>query len=123
MTNFCTSIEQSKKLLELGIDINTADMYWEYNHNIHTYDDIPRVVVVNNWDDVHKKDFPAWSLSALLDMWPTDTIYRPMLYKGVKNNLWHGNNNWFNNPLDAAFDIVSWLLENDKIGVKRNNYG
>lgn len=28
-TKICTSIEQSKKLVELGIDINTADMYWE----------------------------------------------------------------------------------------------
>ena len=26
MNKICTSIEQSKKLLELGIDVNTADM-------------------------------------------------------------------------------------------------
>ena len=25
----CTTIEQSKKLIELGIDINTADMMWD----------------------------------------------------------------------------------------------
>ena len=28
MTKICTSIEQSQKLMELGIDINTADMSW-----------------------------------------------------------------------------------------------
>lgn len=28
----CTTIEQSKKLIELKIDINTADMCW-YNEN------------------------------------------------------------------------------------------
>jgi hypothetical protein len=29
MNKICTSIEQSKKLLELGIDVNTADMYYQ----------------------------------------------------------------------------------------------
>ena len=28
MNKICTSIEQSKKLIEIGIDMNTADMYW-----------------------------------------------------------------------------------------------
>lgn len=28
MNKICTSIEQSKKLIELGIDVNTADMFW-----------------------------------------------------------------------------------------------
>lgn len=25
----CTSLEQSQKLIELGIDVNTADMFWD----------------------------------------------------------------------------------------------
>ena len=29
MNKICTSIEQSKKLIELGIDVNTADMFWD----------------------------------------------------------------------------------------------
>ena len=28
MNNICTSVEQSQKLIELGIDVNTADMYY-----------------------------------------------------------------------------------------------
>ena len=31
MNKICTSIEQSKKLIELGIDVNTADMYYDVN--------------------------------------------------------------------------------------------
>jgi hypothetical protein len=31
MTKICTSQEQSKKLIELGININTADMLWTYD--------------------------------------------------------------------------------------------
>ena len=30
MNKICTSKEQSQKLIDLGIDINTADMYWWY---------------------------------------------------------------------------------------------
>jgi len=29
-SKICTSIEQSKKLIELGIDVNTADMYYQW---------------------------------------------------------------------------------------------
>ena len=43
-------------------------MFWRYNHNIHTYDDIPKILVVNNWDDDYNKDIPCWSLAALLDI-------------------------------------------------------
>jgi len=28
MNKICTDINQSKKLIELGIDVSTADMYW-----------------------------------------------------------------------------------------------
>ncbi len=27
----CTDIKQSKKLIELGIEVNTADMYYDVN--------------------------------------------------------------------------------------------
>ena len=36
MTKICTTIEQSKKLLELGLSPDTADMFW---FNIHKIND------------------------------------------------------------------------------------
>lgn len=114
MNKICTSLEQSKQLIELGIDINTSDMYWEYNHNIHAYDDIPRVVVINNWDDVNKKDFPAWSLSALMHLMPKHYVVEKcsnsyccyiFSIKGI----------FANTAVDAAFKMVCWLLENKKL--------
>lgn len=72
MARIATSIEESKRLLELGIDQNTADMRWRYNHNTHKHDDIPQVLAVRNWDDPYNKDIPAWSLGALLDLCPYD---------------------------------------------------
>jgi hypothetical protein len=61
-----TDLEQSKKLAEF-MPLESAGMFWRYNHNIHTYDDIPKILVVNNWDDDYNKDIPCWSLAALLN--------------------------------------------------------
>ena len=30
MKPICTTVEQSKKLIELGLDIETSDMYWDF---------------------------------------------------------------------------------------------
>lgn len=98
-----TSIEQSKKLIELGIDRNTSDMFYYCGEDL-------RIGGHKAQDDDY--DVPAWSLTALLEMWPNDTIYRPMLYKGEHNNLWHGYSNWFDNPLDAVFEMICWFKEN-----------
>lgn len=60
MNKICTTIEQSKKLIELGIDVNTADMFWA---------DGERPAVWNNKDtSLDEMDIPAWSLAALLDI-------------------------------------------------------
>lgn len=63
MNKICTTIEQSKKLIELGIDINTADMdYVPYVNDITEYD-----CIVNIWNNEHEEDWiPCWSLAALL---------------------------------------------------------
>ncbi len=61
MNKICTSLEQSKKLIELGIDINTADMYWDYDYDIQKYENCP-ILMDEQFDDVCT---PAWSLSAL----------------------------------------------------------
>ena len=65
MNKICTTIEQSIKLLELGIDVNTADMFWLTT-------DKPRLhVLVEDLEKYSRWDcMPAWSLSALLDVLP-----------------------------------------------------
>ena len=109
MNKICTSIEQSQKLLELGIDVNTADMYWWYSgkrYYVESMDD----------DDFNKKsDIPAWSLSALLELMPAGNIlFRNTLSKNYKciNTV---DSDDYDNPLDAAFEMVCWLKENEEI--------
>ena len=121
-TKICTSLEQSKKLVELGLSgVNTADMYY-YNLG---YTQVPRVIHSDHDRELVKCCLPAWSLSRLL------VIIRD--YQCV----WLGANDvasWvteFNlgsgkhyatdpttDPLDAAYNCLVWLIENGKIDPK-----
>ena len=71
MMKICTDVEQSNKLIELGIDVNTADMCYHFIK-------INKTPLCIRWEKVHddEKDnsVPAWSLAALLDVLP-DSIY------------------------------------------------
>ena len=115
MNKICTDLEQSKKLLELGIDIYTADMYWKNGVSdkyIQCF--TPFVSCGTNID--YDYDVPAWSLSALLGLMPTFTL------NGFGNGQFNCRDKRVNNyalvdtcPLDAAFEMVCWLKENGKI--------
>ena len=61
-SQICTTKEQSERLLALGLNKETADMY--YPHFAKTYP-IPLVDEVLTTDDI-----PAWSLGRLIEMLP-----------------------------------------------------
>lgn len=142
MNKICTSIEQSKKLIELGIDVNTADMYYMYRHweidentvgaqsdaNIGFDSDF--YYGADNGKTYHY--IPAWSLSALLDILPNNEVTSTTVTRGGWNieppkylDIWFAeyetekHDNDFslsaNSPIDAAFEMVVWLKENNKI--------
>lgn len=128
MNKICTSIEQSKKLIELGIDANTADMdYVPCVNDMNEYD-----YVVNIWNNEHEENWiPAWSLTALLELMPKlyefendpeDGGCQPNLCKGWDNNQWHivyrssiYITEWYDDPIDAAFEMICQLKEKNKI--------
>jgi hypothetical protein len=129
MNKICTSIEQSKKLIKLGIDVNTADMRYGY---IAPYDFSDRMYD-GGYDEVpYPKDFfkknpdfseneyegelPAWSLSALINLFDD----KAGLAKDY--GLWYCYDNakshctrHYDNSIDAAFEMIVWLKENGKI--------
>lgn len=126
MNKICTSIEQSKRLIELGIDVNSADMVYHKELN-GTYN--LRVV-----DNVLKYDIPAWSLSALLELMPS---YLFEFERGIDLNLYPSINRkvWLcsympnvvenmktdkfkqvthaDSLVDAVYDMIIWLKENN----------
>ena len=140
MDKICTSIEQSRKLIELGIDVNTADMRYGY---IAPYDFSDRMYD-GGYDEVpYPKDFlkknpyfseneydgelPAWSLTALMELMPdkisidNESYYLSFTKKSVEFRgpiTWDGQKTKsfeMDNILDAAFEMVVWLKENGKL--------
>lgn len=123
MNKICTSLEQSKKLLELGIDVNTADIYLYEGTDGNYY---PKFPIERDYGDI-----PAWSLSALLGLMPFHIIENNVRYgfqmvKGLNKEgetykiRYEGYISLvetliYNNPIDAAFETVCWLKENGKI--------
>ena len=124
MSKICTTIEQSKKLIELGIYVNTADMYWDYDYDIQQGFKYYLMVMDEQFDDVC---IPAWSLTALLGLIPdkisiNNKFYYPSFDK--KSIAFKGSITWdgqksisfeMDNLIDAAFEMVCWLKENGKL--------
>ena len=131
MNKICTSLEQSQKLIELGIDIKTADMYF----NTHQDGYFPMGNSKIDWDLVHYDEaIPAWSLSALLELIPP---YLGEFNDGIDFGFSKSmNGKWYSahyiqldnsglatftktvtgeTSVDAAFEMVCWLKESNKI--------
>ena len=118
-----TTIEQSKKLVEFGIDVNTADM--TYNAIVVSGED---KMLINGWtlrvgldSAIKDNDFsyrngytiPAWSLSKLLELMPI----KMSVHKDDYGKFYAISDNSTDfsiaaiNPLDTAFEMMCYLLE------------
>ena len=136
MNKICTSIKQSKKLIKLGVDVNTVDMTYvsmkDYGENTYhltvgkTDVDWAKDELGNlNWNDVYEKYIPAWSLSALLELIPesidnnTDDFSQLQLTK--KSVAYYYGDGALrrgflrDNFINAVFEMIVWLKENNKI--------
>lgn len=124
MNNFYTSIEQSKKLLSLGMNPESADMYYTRYQSITNpkeweYEDTPNV----RWEGISFGDkrifYPAWSLGALLELMPKlprveyDLVQRQeecyVAFDDLNKNIHEDYKG--NTPFEAVYNMVVWLLE------------
>ena len=117
----CTSIEQSKKLLSLGLDPGTADMCWtKYIDN----GDITSLHVTVNYGIV-PIDYPCWSLTALLKLMPRIIPNEGILCitPSHKDSGWvvgyDEENASFPTLIDTAFEMVCQLIEQGHIKVNK----
>lgn len=141
MNKICTDIPQSKKLIELGVDVDTSDMVYlrsyfedegEYNLLVGSYHEGYMEKDDGTIIPVFDEHIPAWSLSALLGLMPFHIIEnnRFSFYQvkgfnkqgetyrfGYKtnDNSFLFETSWHNNAIDAAFEMICWLKENNKI--------
>lgn len=118
---YYTSIEQSDKLLELGLPLKSADMFYNeepdeiYPKNI-VDTKCPSVIREEHKHYLEEYGIPCWSLGALLEVMPESY----QLTKGKNNKyqfmLFHNLiHDWFNTPLEAVYNMVCYLLENGLI--------
>ena len=70
-SKICTTIEQSQKLIELGIDRNTADMYYPNRIGLDNY---PLPIEWKIGLPLLSQEIPCWSLAALLNVLPNEII-------------------------------------------------
>lgn len=136
MSKICTTIEQSQKLIELGIDVNTADMHYVrkitdfMGNKLETPKwSMPKYgntnskhasYIIQNFENYEL--CPVWSLAALLEL----------IGKNISNvSLKYDGSEWFiiyegreeyeyksfvsTCPLDAAFKMICILLENKEL--------
>jgi len=120
-----TTIEQSKKLLELGLNTETADMCYPMLYNRAIDGGGKRI---SNHAELYKpigEDKPCWSLGALMELMPKIDNQLPSLrkYKNYycvvySDNVTRlGDNQWQNGktPTEAAYNMIVWLIENGYI--------
>lgn len=128
MNKICTDIEQSCRLLELGLDPNSSDMYYTPYPNDEYWYDIPNVGMATK----EVNQLSAWSLTALLNIAPKyfskenhqfvqsySYDHIDGCYHFIYRDYQHGGRSKYiskNKDLfDAAFEMVCWLLENGYI--------
>lgn len=59
----CTDIDQSKKLIKLGLKSETADLFYTFDYTIGEIGGINILTDINKLEDL---DIPAWSLHRLI---------------------------------------------------------
>ena len=119
MNKICTDINQSKKLIELGIDRNTADMFWDTLFAKKPEAQVNNHHFIDEYDDEHR--VPAWSLSRLMEFIPKCIVStpNPLSTNYCCRNVEFDMEFYADNAVDAAYEMVVWLKENGKLYEKK----
>ena len=116
-----TTIEQSKRLLELGLSPESADMCYvpianipgEYSPEINVWGNDIWIENPDNW-------IPCWSIGALIGLFPKSSFEKQIVWLQPQEN---GYTCHFKNEvtiirddlIDAVFDMVVLLLEHEML--------
>lgn len=119
ITNICTSIVQSRRLLKLGLDPNTADMCWPDYKRLVNYIIFPHFGKSDN-----KEDLPAWSLTSLLKIIKdytiqTTTTGKVFIVCSFNEHPWSLVSQAYDNEVDACFDLVCRLIQGGHIKTEK----
>ena len=125
---YYTSIEQSKKLLELGLNSESADMWWLYvtaqgKHIAMMYEEPdPHYLARMESYGIQDAAIPCWSLGALLKVMPKSIVVggrNYFSYIATLDTISYGDTEGYmtikfsyDSLFESCFQMVIWLLEN-----------
>ena len=124
MGQIATTVEQSKHLIELGLNPTIADMTYKkvadslFEYELQVGLDVSikdNLFSSRNWYVV-----PAWSLSALLRLIPFPELWQEMLAGMIvwrcKLTFMEDKTTYTSQPhnteIEAVYDCVEWVLKN-----------
>ncbi len=123
-----TTIEQSKRLVELGLDPATSDMCYPRDAFSSTYDLEPACHGAGGTGIA----LPAWSFDALAKIISdayilelhirtdkTWNLYCKYSAKVIFRSFDINNGEGYKSPIDAIYHLLVWLLENGKMNPKK----
>ena len=126
-TQICTNKEQSKRLIELGLNPNTSDMHhYRWSEGYWDIQNCPPRGSNSNF-------IPAWSLHRLIAMLPDEIewlsvrlsrtcYFHPVFYKDkIAYTDMEGWRHIFNdndNIYDNIIDCIEWLIKENKFNKK-----
>ncbi len=112
-TMVCTSIEQSNRLVELGINPKTADMGWFKAYSLR--EEIYKPYIKGYKLENHQSDIPAWYIYKLIEIISIDITFKNEFI--VINN----NTKMFNsstNVYDNLIDVIEYLINDNKFNTE-----
>lgn len=136
MNKICTSLEQSQKLIELGIDVSTADMHYStwtiLNEGEYILSPNQGETIEELQEAYGNQVIPAWSLTALLEILPNNEVTSTTVTRGGWSSesakyldIWFAeyetekHDNDFSlsadNPIDACYEMIIKLKKQNLI--------
>ena len=110
-----TTIEQGERLLALGIERETADLYYSIN---------PRLIFIRDNGKhgvpLEEEDIPSWSLHRLIEMMPQEIFYEDStLILGVfGDGVYYADNEYGEvfrsfdgNLYECIIKCIDWLIK------------
>ena len=102
MNRYYTSIEESKKLIELGLKPETADMWYR---SLLDFPEIKRTI------NGELGILPCWSVGQLLELMPTYELWKENRDNTIKYCIVHSwyQSDWYDTVIEAIIDMIEQL--------------
>lgn len=111
-SKICTNIEQSKRLLKLGLKKETADCGHFYGRQEYEECENWKIVIFDdNWKsywDITDKGIPAWSLYRIIELIEYNTNIDAI------KELLAAKEMFANNLYTAFINIIEYLIQKDE---------